>query len=37
MVKFEVVGVGAVNMVRAGPRGGPSVLLLHGVGLDFTW
>ena len=37
MAKFEVVGVGVVNMVRTGPRGGPAVLLLHGVGLDLTW
>ena len=37
MTEFAVDGVGMVNMVRAGPRGGPPILLLHGVGLDLTW
>ena len=37
MNEFAVDGVGTVNMVRAGPRGGTPILLLHGVGLDLTW
>ncbi len=26
-----------INVVRAGPRGGPPVVLLHPLGLDLTW
>ena len=30
-------GLPAINVVRAGPRGGSPVVLLHAVGLDLTW
>ncbi|MFJ4633458.1 alpha/beta fold hydrolase [Streptomyces sp. NPDC088847] len=34
---LDVDGMGAINVQRAGPRGGSPLVLLHGVGLDLTW
>ncbi len=37
MPLVEIAGGPSINLVRAGPRGGPPVVLLHPVGLDLTW
>ena len=37
MPKVEIAGGPDINVVRAGPRGGAPVVLLHALGLDLTW
>lgn len=37
MQAIDIQGVGDVNYVRTGPRGGTPIVFLHGVGLDLTW